>query len=75
MCGELLSHGFRGRTPIVLETREARLKGALEVWKIHYCEGEFEKCVRYQRACSAESTPANLLPNGDLLNLPFPKQD
>ena len=50
-----------------------RLKSALKVWQIHYCEGTFDKCVRFQRSCAAETVPPNLLPNGDTLEVAVPR--
>jgi hypothetical protein len=46
-----------------------QLKSALRVWQINYCEGEFERCARYRRACDGATMPSNLLPNGKLLTL------
>lgn len=44
-----------------------QLKGALRVWQINYCEGDFQRCARFQRACDGGRIPKNLLPNGKLL--------
>jgi hypothetical protein len=43
------------------------MSGALQVWKINYCESNFASCARYKLACSAEQVPDALLPNGKLL--------
>ena len=48
-----------------------RMRSALRVWQIHYCESDFARCVRYQRGCSADQVSPNLLPNGEVLALPF----
>jgi hypothetical protein len=45
------------------------LKGALKVWQVNYCEGEYSRCARYQRACDGNRMPRNLLPNGKLLTV------
>ncbi len=37
---------------------------ALDVWKSHYCEGDFKVCVRFQRSKSGQPIPVTLLPNG-----------
>ena len=41
----------------------------LDYWKSAYCDGNFGRCVRYQKACAGKVVPAHLLPNGKLLNL------
>jgi len=46
-----------------------QLKGALRVWQINYCEGDYHRCARYQRAACGQAMPTNLLPNGKLLVL------
>jgi len=45
------------------------LRGSLKVWNTFYCEGQFERCERYQRALRGEPVSPNLLPNGKELNL------
>jgi hypothetical protein len=46
-----------------------QLRGALRVWQINYCEGNYGRCARYQRAIAGQPMPSNLLPNGKLLTL------
>jgi hypothetical protein len=43
------------------------LAGALDVWKVRYCESSYEACERYKRASRAEPVPRLLLPNGSML--------
>ena len=43
--------------------------GGRNVWKTFYCAGNFERCARYQRSVAGEAVPANLLPNGKLLEV------
>jgi hypothetical protein len=45
-----------------------QLTVALRVWQVNYCESEYQTCARYQKACSAEAVPINLLPNGKFLH-------
>lgn len=44
-----------------------RLKAALKVWQIRYCDGDYSICERFKAACSARIIPINMLPNGKLL--------
>jgi len=44
------------------------LSGTLSVWKMRYCQSEFEKCERFKRSARNEPVPNNLMPNGRLLN-------
>ena len=46
-----------------------QLKGALRVWQINYCQSDFHRCARFQRACDGQRMPPNLLPNGKMLVL------
>jgi hypothetical protein len=46
------------------------LRSSLRVWQSNYCESEFTECERYRRSKSGSSVPMNLLPNGELLNVP-----
>lgn len=41
-----------------------KVQSLLNVWKITYCEGEFEKCERFKLSSCGEKVPATLLPNG-----------
>jgi hypothetical protein len=45
----------------------------LNVWKIQFCEAEFERCARHKLASAAKPIPPNLLPNGRLM--PVPKKE
>lgn len=45
-----------------------QLQGALNVWKMNYCRGDFERCARYKKAEAGEAPPVNLMPNGKMLN-------
>jgi len=44
-----------------------KISGALQVWKINYCESNYTNCARFKMTCSAELVPDELLPNGKLL--------
>lgn len=44
-----------------------KLSDSLAIWKLRYCEDDFERCARYQRTQLAQPVPVNLLPNGQLL--------
>ncbi|MBK6516764.1 MAG: hypothetical protein IPM79_21145 [Polyangiaceae bacterium] len=39
----------------------------LAVWKTRYCQSDYSRCERYQRALKGQPVPVNLLPNGHLL--------
>lgn len=41
---------------------------ALNLWKKHFCEGDFGKCARYQLAQQGKPVPLTLLPNGKVLD-------
>ena len=43
------------------------LNPALEVWKMHYCQGLFQECIRFRRSTAGKPLPLTLLPNGKLL--------
>lgn len=43
---------------------------ALKIWQLHYCEGDYARCARYQLALSGQSIPLNLLPNGQEVEAP-----
>ena len=51
------------------------LNPALDLWKAHYCEGDFSQCVRYQRSNSGQSVPLTLLPNGKNVRIGLTKTD
>jgi hypothetical protein len=37
---------------------------SIQLWKEHYCDSDFERCVRYQKSLQGQVVPLNLLPNG-----------
>jgi hypothetical protein len=41
---------------------------ALNLWKKHYCEGNFSVCSRYKLAQEGKPVPLTLLPNGKVLD-------
>lgn len=51
------------------------LNPALDLWKAHYCEGDFAHCARYQRSNSGQSVPLTLLPNGKNVRIGLTKTD
>ncbi len=44
-------------------------KESLRVWRVHFCDGDFERCARLKLARAERSVPRNLLPNGKVLDL------
>jgi hypothetical protein len=44
-----------------------KVNSLLTIWKAAYCEGKFQDCVRFQKSCSGDQVPSNLLPNGRML--------
>ncbi len=48
---------------------------ALKLWKQHYCEGDFNKCARYQLSLQGKAVPLTLLPNGKQINLDRSKEE
>ncbi len=42
-------------------------KGTLAVWKINYCEADYERCKRYEVRVTGTKPPDTMLPNGELL--------
>ena len=40
---------------------------ALDVWKSHYCEADFDRCVRFQKSKGGQTVPMTLLPNGKII--------
>lgn len=42
----------------------------LRIYQIRYCEGHFERCLRYKLACEGTMPPPDLLPDGDRLDDP-----
>jgi len=51
------------------------LNPALQVWQQHYCQGEYARCVRFQKSLRKESVPLNMLPNGKVVELPRSSND
>ena len=47
-----------------------RVKEALNVWIIKYCEDQFASCSRFKAKASGKPVPPALLPNGRVLSLP-----
>jgi hypothetical protein len=43
------------------------MEPALAIWKQHFCDGEFTKCVRYKLSLKGEVVPIALMPNGKML--------
>ncbi len=43
------------------------MEPALDVWKQHYCEGDYSKCARYQLSLKGEAIPLTLMPNGKMI--------
>ncbi len=41
-----------------------RLRSSLQYWMEVYCDADYRRCVRYQRACEGSMPPPNILPNG-----------
>ena len=37
---------------------------SIEVWKKHFCSGDFKKCARFDMSLKGMSVPLDLLPNG-----------
>ncbi|MHB8454589.1 MAG: ankyrin repeat domain-containing protein [Acidiferrobacterales bacterium] len=46
------------------------LNPALKVWQVHFCEGEFSRCARFQLSLQGKTVPLNLLPNGKRVETP-----
>lgn len=43
------------------------MEPALQLWKKHFCDGQFERCARFQLALKGTTVPLTLLPNGKQL--------
>jgi hypothetical protein len=48
------------------------MNSALSVWKTNYCQGEYERCARFQLTQAGAPVPQTLLPNGKTLALALP---
>jgi hypothetical protein len=46
------------------------MSSSLGIWKQNYCDADWTRCARHQRASAGDGVPPNLLPNGRLLSLP-----
>jgi len=44
-------------------------KATLSVWKVLYCESNFDACERLKLFNANQIVPPNLLPNGRMLNV------
>ena len=42
---------------------------SIEVWKKHFCNGDFNKCARYAMSLQGKSVPLHLLPNGKMIEM------
>jgi ankyrin repeat protein len=51
------------------------LNPALQIWQMHYCQGEHGRCVRYQMSLRKEPVPLNMLPNGTRVEMPRSTND
>lgn len=48
---------------------------ALQIWQTHYCQGDFNRCVRFQMSLRKEAVPLNMLPNGSRVEIPRAAND
>jgi hypothetical protein len=46
------------------------INASLKVWRLNYCDADFERCERFQRSKRGEKCPDTLLPNGRMLAAP-----
>lgn len=51
------------------------LNPALQLWQVHYCQGDYQRCVRFQMSLRKETVPLNMLPNGTRVELPRTTDD
>jgi ankyrin repeat protein len=51
------------------------LNPALDLWKAHYCEGDFERCARYTGSSAGQAIPLTLLPNGKNVRIGLTRTD
>lgn len=42
-------------------------KKALEIWKVNYCQGDYQRCARFKKRKAGEPIEDKLLPSGDML--------
>ena len=45
-------------------------KGAMGLFKIHYCHSEYQSCARYERASCGSMPHPSLLPDGSMIRKP-----
>lgn len=43
------------------------MEPALAIWKKHFCDGEFQKCARYELSLKGGAVPLTLMPNGKVI--------
>lgn len=43
------------------------MEPSLDIWKQHFCEGEFKKCARYELSLTGGAVPLTLMPNGKMI--------
>ena len=51
------------------------LNPALDLWKAHYCEGDYARCARYVASSAGQAIPLTLLPNGKNVRIGLTKTD
>jgi hypothetical protein len=51
------------------------LNPALDLWKAHYCEGDFGRCARYVASTAGQAIPLTLLPNGKNVRIGLTRTD
>ena len=52
-----------------------KASSTLGFWKAMYCDGQYERCSRFQLASEGKSVPSTMLPNGkDLSEFSVQKQ-
>jgi len=51
------------------------LNPALELWKQHYCNGDYAECVRFNMSKIGQPVPLTLLPNGKNIDTNLSRDD
>lgn len=51
------------------------LNPAMQLWQAHYCQGDYNRCVRFQMSLRKETVPLNMLPNGARVEIPRSAND
>lgn len=46
-----------------------KYQSLLNIWKLEYCERDYERCTRYQKSLRGEAAPDDMLPNGETISL------